>query len=134
MEPSTWRSQLAGLTTQWEVAGWCESVLGMTNVEIESTCTYGGADAAHASRRAIRDGGVGFWMIDGDLVRRKEPTLAVPTHWIVHEGPFTITDPRGWDNGEAKFKAWTWGRNPRWYRPSEGQFEDCMFAVVWAEP
>lgn len=130
----------AGLTTQWEMAGWCKSILGFSNVEIHNTYVYGEADAARATHRAVRSGGVGFWMIDSSLIKNDiEVSVGFPTHWVAYErglkiidGVFSIWTPWIWDNGSYSFQVWSWGRVMNKITVTEGEFEERFFAAVSA--
>lgn len=124
-------SQIAGITTPWEMKGWIYEILGYDQANFESTFVYGEFDAMKAAEEAYRQGGVAFLMIHSAMLSDKTPTVAYPDHWVAYAGGLDI-DNGVWyqhDSGHIRFKCYSWGKVYSVSR-DEGSFEDYMWGVV----
>ena len=135
-----------GVTTPWEMKNWTRLLLGCGQTSYTSTLVWGELDALREANRAIRQGGVAFLMVHGDIVHSKRPALDIPTHWIAFLGNLSIQERWGWDNGQVRFDAFSWfpattrsqdaahvsPANSNAWRidMNEGAFEDGMFGLV----
>lgn len=123
-----------GLTTPWEMKGWCLEVLGYRAVRYESTYLYGEFGAMRSAESVRARGGVAFPMIDSALLDGTRRAVNYPNHWVSYLGGLVADNGTWWkhDSGHIRFDCYSWGATHK-VDVGEGRFEDCMWGVVYAE-
>lgn len=116
-----------GVTTPWEMKGWCFEILGYNKVAFESTFVYGEIDAMRTAQRVWSRGGVAFLLIDSNLLKGNDPA-PFPDHWVAFHGELKLND----NNNYISFKCYSWN-SIHTVKMAQEKFEHYMFGAVTGE-
>jgi hypothetical protein len=90
-------------TTAEEIRQWIDRVLGYSDSQWTTTRINGEMDALRAAGEVVKDGGVAFLHISGELLEGR-PATWFPNHFVTLVGVPAIA------NGRARFQVQSWGR------------------------
>jgi hypothetical protein len=120
-------NSLAWVTLPWEMPGWIQQILGLSNVESVGVPTPVGPpdqvvmSLAHA---ALQAGGAAFLLVDSSLVGNPPVLVNFPDHYV---------DLTSWDSNSPNpvFTVETWGSQPL-ISVTWSTFYAKTFEVYWA--
>jgi len=124
-----------GLTTPWEMKGWARELLGFRKLSYTSTAMWGEFEAIRRAKIVREASGLAFLLVTASMIKgTAEPLVAYPDHWVSFLGDLNIDDGvwYRWDSGHVSFSCYSWAA-PKSVSAGEGEFEDCLWGVVYAE-
>ena len=124
-----------GLTTPWEMKGWARELLGFRKLSYTSTAMWGEFDAMRRAETVRGASGLAFLLVTASMIEgTAEPLVAYPNHWVSFLGGLKIDDGvwYRWDSGHVDFSCYSWAASQA-VSAGEGEFEDCLWGVVYAE-